>query len=286
MFSIICLIFVASTEGWIFEITSCYDSHWPSSSEYLNTSLYNRITYGCSVTANPSESSTELVGFIGEHLHIQGKTNADIEMIIINITPINNVTGIPFHVGTNWLPQLIGVDISGDGITSIGAEELKQFANIIYLHISARNIVSLDGDLFINTPNIEVLLVQYASITNVGHNLLDNLKHLKVVAFAIPCLSYFDTSPEQVEWLKSNLTLNCPPAVTTTEYSPTPTSPVEDCQMRCSLNKDVDVLKDKVDKQDALIADLHEILLNYSDRISDLEKFDAKIVIAADAILD
>lgn len=243
--------------------------------------------YGCVVTANPSESSTELVGIIGEHNHKQGKTNADIEWIIINFTPINNVTGIPFHVGKNWLPKIIGVEISGDGITSIGAKDLKQFDNIISFYIQARNIISLDGDLFINTPNIEDLIVQSESMINVGHNLLDNLKNLKVAFFQIPCLISVARSPEQVERLKRKLTLNCPPAVTTTtEYSPTPTSPEEDCQMRCSLNKEVDELKDKVDKQDALVSNLHEILLNYSDRISELEKFDAKIIRAANAIRD
>ncbi len=286
MFSIVCLIFVASTEGWIFKITSCTTTIWPSGSVYLNTSLYNRTTYGCTVTVNPSESSTELVGITGEYKHIQGKANADIEIITINTTTINNVTGIPFHVEKNWLPQLIGVVISGDGITSIRAEELKQFDHIIYLNIAASNIVSLDSDLFINTPNIEKLTVKSVSMTNVGLNLLDNLTNLKHAEFKIPCLNYWAYSPGQVEWLKRNLSLKCPPAETTTEYSPTPTSPEEDCQMRCYLNKEVDELKDKLDKQDALIADLHEILLNYSDRISELEKFDAKIVTAANAIRD
>ncbi|XP_037046364.1 uncharacterized protein LOC119081472 [Bradysia coprophila] len=287
----ICLIFIASTESWILEITTCFNSQSPSTPKYENSGYFNRTSYVCKVTVKPSENLTHLVAIVGEHLHLRGKTNADIEIIMIYIPPLDNVTGIPFNIGKNVLPQLIGVSIHGAGITSIRAEDLKQFADIIYFKTTSTKIVSIDSDLFKYTPLIEVLYIQ-GIVTSVGQNLLDDLKNLKVAAVAMNCLNYHTAStPEEFEWLKGNLTMKCSSTTTSTPPTPVTTTkatspPVEDCQMRCSLNEEIDELKDTLLKQDALIGDLFQTLLDYSHRISELEKFDAKIITAVNVIRD
>lgn len=251
---------------------------------------------------------TSLVAVIGNHL--DGKTNSDIEEIRIDNS--STLTSMPSNIG-NLLPNLISVDIRAEQITSVTAEDLKQFPNLILLAISVGPIVSLDADLLKYTPKIQAFIVPSNKIMNVGQDLLTNLVDLKFVNFlSNPCLSYYASNPQQLEWLKNNLPLRCPPISTTTPIQtlpttriPTPTTttpttttptiptsttttatlPVKDCEIRCSLNAEVDELKEQLIQQGILIRDLFEIVSSYSHRLFELEKFDAKVTNAVRSFL-
>lgn len=282
-----CLICIAFADGWIFTIR-CSITGWPSNWEHGSAGPTNDKTiYGCDVTVGRSGNLTSLVDVIGNHL--EGKTNSDIELIRIDNS--STFTSIPSNIG-NLLPNLLGIDIRDELMTSVTAEDLKQFPNLTYLSICACPIVSLDGDLFKYTPHIQALLIPSNKIVNVGLDLLTNLVDLKFVNFlSNPCLSYYASNPQQLEFLKNNLPSRCPPIITTTlipspntpsspNTPPTSTVPVEDCEVRCSLNDEIDELKDQLNQQGTLIRDLMEIVEIYSLRIYELEKFDAKVISA------
>ncbi|KAG4072956.1 hypothetical protein HA402_006636 [Bradysia odoriphaga] len=218
----ICLICIASTDAWIFRILQCDMVFWPSNWEHeISGPAYDKLTYVCSVALEPSGNWTSLVDVVGNK-HSNGKTYTDIEVIDIVVLPtLDNITSIPSNIG-NLLPKLIGVGFYGELITSITADDVKQFPNLTYLAISNTGIVHLDSDLFKYTPHVQALLVPSNKIVSVGQNLLKSLDNLKFVDFLLnPCLSYYASTPQQLEWLKANLTLLCPP-IATTELPPTP----------------------------------------------------------------
>ncbi|XP_037026737.1 uncharacterized protein LOC119067728 isoform X2 [Bradysia coprophila] len=302
----ICLICIASTDAWIFRILQCDTVLWPSNWEHgISGPKYDKLTYVCSVAVEPSGNWTSVVDVVGNQ-HSNGKTYTDIEVIDIVVSPaLDNISSIPSNIG-NLLPKLIGVGIYGELITSITADDVKQFPNLTYLAISNTGIVHLDGDLFKYTPHVQALLVPSNKIVSVGQNLLKNLDNLKFVDFLLnSCLSYYASTPQQLEWLKGNLTLRCPPIVTTTSPPPptpptapkssttattspttatsttatpttvtstttTPTVPVEDCESSCSPNEDTSELKDELIRQGALIQNLFELLSNYRAEMDEL----------------
>lgn len=275
-----CAIFIASTDCWILRIiTPCGISDWPSNWEHDgNGPTYGKTFYYCHARVESSGNLTSVVDVVGNHL--EGKTNSDIQLLSINNSP--TLTSIPSNIG-NLFPNLIAFQIRAVQLTSVTAEDLKQFANLIQLAIFGCPIVSLDADLFKYTPNIQVLIMTSNKIENVGQDLLANLVDLKIVNFlSNPCLSYYASNPQMLEWLKNNLSLSCPPIQTTTsiQTTPTTTAPVEQCEIRCSLNAETDELKDQLIEQGALIRDLFEIVSNYSHRLFELEKFDAKVTSA------
>lgn len=265
-----------------------------------------------------SGNLTSLVAVVGNHL--EGKTNADIGQIrLINFSQF---TRIPSNIG-NLLPNLIAIDFRAELLTSVSADDLKQFPNITYLSIYGSQIVSLDADLFKYTPHIQALVIPSNKLVSVARDLLTSLVDLKWVNFlSNPCLSYYASRPHQLEWLKSNLPLRCPdtqatpkptiptpptppqvtatqtthePSVptssivtttqTTRQTTPTPTAPVDDCKIRCSLNEEMDELKYHLIEHGKLIADLFEIVSDYSQRMFELEKFNAKIANAVKMFL-
>lgn len=255
----------------------------------------------CDITVERSGNLTSVVAVVGNHL--DGKTNLDIEEI--RISNSSTLTSIPSNIG-NLLPNLISIDICAEPITSVTAEDLKQFPNLLLLAIYMCPIVSLDADLLKYTSKLQAFIVPSNQIMNVGQDLLTNLVDLKFVNFqSNPCLSYYAGNPQQLEWLKNNLPLSCPPILTTTpiqtlptttipisttttptstttttQISSTSTLPVEDCDIRCSLNEEIDELKEQLLQQGTLIRDLFEIVSDYSHRLFELEKFDAKVTSA------
>lgn len=276
----ICLILIASTDGWIFNSTICGSSTWPSSWGSEHPRTYHQVFF-CNGVAEPSGNLASLVDITIKG-DVAEKTYSDIEIMHIEATlsPLNYTpfTNIPSNMG-KLMPKLTGVSFNFRMMSSVTAEDLKQFPNITYLVITNSRIASLDGDLFKYTPHIKALSLQGNQIESVGQNLLENLNDLQWANFLYnPCISFVAGITQELEWLKSNLTLECPPKETTTA------TPVENCDIRCSMNEEMDSLRDKLTKQDALIRDLSETLSHYSKRISKLEEFDAKIITAANVL--
>lgn len=294
-----CLTLVAATNGWIFRTKVCSMKDWPSDWEHDSSGpTYDSKIYSCDLTVEHSGNLSSVVSVVGNHL--EGKTNSDVKRIFINNS--STFTSIPSNIG-NLLPNLIAVEFRAELITSVTAEDLKQFANVTCLSIYVSPIVSLDGDLFKYTPHIQALFIPSNKIVNVGADLLTNLVDLKVVNFlSNPCLSYYASKPQQVEWIKSNLPSRCPPIVTTAPTTlttqkptvPTPptvtttqttsTSPVENCQVRCSLNEETDELSNQLIEQGTLIRNLFEISSEHSHRIFELEKFKENVLRAVRTI--
>lgn len=108
-------------------------------------------------------------------------------------------------------------------------------------------IASIDGDLFQNTKKIQEISFIRGQFRNVGENLLDGLNDLKIADFQWnPCVNFYANSPEKIQELKLLFMVPCPPATTaaaTTEA---------ECSVRCSLTREFDELRWKVEEQDRI----------------------------------
>lgn len=90
---------------------------------------------------------------------------------------------------------------------------------------------SLEGNLFEHNPNLRYVSFSTNRLTNVGHGLLDNLPLLEQARFIRnPCIDVDANTPEEIEDLKRELVVSCPPLTT----EPTTTEASEYCSAGCS----------------------------------------------------
>jgi hypothetical protein len=98
-------------------------------------------------------------------------------------------------------------------------------------------------------------------LENVGHNLLGNLQNLKEADFSDnPCISKFADSSYKIAELNQELLTRCPLLATSTTSPQTTTKSPECCELRCSLNGEVEYLwKDTLKMQEQL--DNHDLAI-------------------------
>lgn len=79
--------------------------------------------------------------------------------------------------------------------------------------------MSLDANLFQNTPKLQIMAFYRNSIKNVGAVLFSNLNELKKIDFGTnTCINILAQTPEEFENLKAQLIEKCPPLEATEEY--------------------------------------------------------------------
>lgn len=149
-----------------------------------------------------------------------------------------------------FLPNLKVLLWDYGNLTSITSDELRPFPELKLLSLFKNKIVSLDSDLFQYTPKLFEIDFAWNLLANVEFDLLANLNELTYAYFYNnPCIDVIAQGPEAILELKKKLMMQCPPLATTiTSTTMSPTT-LGFCDVRCTMNEEVDKLKETLDEQ-------------------------------------
>lgn len=242
---------------------------------YFNIGNLDNIlidVYYCQASIVSSENPSSVTEIRGQHL--SGKSNDDVKYVYIYGSP----STIPSGIG-NFFPNLQGFLWDESNLTSLKAEDLQQFPNLISLYVRNQAIESLDGDVFKFTPKLKSINLSYNKLQNVGLGLLSDLPELQQVNLRSNiCVNIQADNAQQIQALKEELPTKCPPLITSTEQptttiSTTTTSTTTEnvCEVRCSINEEVEELRAKLVEQ-------IEINAMNEERFTELEKMIREIL--------
>ena len=266
------MIFVASSRAIILDCEFNFFG-WR-----LVGNIYSCIDFQLNNSVN--DTSINITEVRGQH--IQGLTNEDVNGLgIYYATSLNH---FPKNIEA-FFPKLTVIMILDGNLASVSADDIKPFPNLKLLSLSSHQIVTLDGDLFKHTPKVQGIFFGNNLITNVGHNFLAGLNDLVLVEIQRnPCINVWAETPAEIENLKSELLLRCPPLSTTSETPTTSTTTSDECSIRCTIAEETDELRARVDalteaNRKYEIA-LEEFMVKFSEqqeRIFELEKWRREI---------
>lgn len=232
----------------------------------LTISFLYAVLLGCSVeaiefncifhTANFSEiglryeceamvihsGSTSLERVTG--VHRPEMTNDDVESLYIRN---QNLPFVPEKID-DFFGNLELLWIHFSSLTSISAEDLRPFPRLLWLMLMGNQIISLDGNLFTHTPNLQSVSFNWNQIQHIGHDLFTNLNNLVRSAFnGNVCIDQGASNREEVIWLGSQLSILCPPldttATTTTTTTTTSTTAAE-IPIECPCDEKIEKVSD------------------------------------------
>lgn len=111
-----------------------------------------------------------------------------------------------------FFPNLIALAWIHGNVHEITADELQPLPQLSVFSIWDNKLVSVDGDLFIHTPNIMQAYFNHNQLQHVGFGLLDDLDSLWYARFNNnSCIDLDGTTPEEIQELKVQLRIQCPP---------------------------------------------------------------------------
>lgn len=161
------------------------------------------VAYECWVwgVQNPGPELFEATGN-----HQTGRTNEDVQAFFADFgftTPT-----IPSGIGALF-PNLRGLDY-GRNLQIITAEDLRQFPHLEEIIIFRNNLVSLDGNLFMNTLNIRGLAFNTNFIQAIGDEILDGLDQLAWADFRVnACINFIGTNNATLMELRRRIATDC-----------------------------------------------------------------------------
>lgn len=177
-------------------------------------------------------------------IHEDGKTDANVEVLSLQS---RDLKFFPENLA-DIFPNLRSMNFINSNIASLTAENLRPFPELLTLYIWSNKLVSLDGDLFSHNLKLRRIDFDNNLLQHVGYNLLTYLTWLEVADFSNnPCIDVYARSTE-IRSLNALLPVRCPPLPVATTLQPimtTTETPIKDCQLRCSLNDEIDNLKNE-----------------------------------------
>lgn len=119
---------------------------------------------------------TNVSTFFGPHL--DNKTNEDVRGIALSHCKIKC---FPREL-TKIFPNMDHIAING-GLKEISKDDLSGFKKLKFLDLQGCEIAELSGDLFENTPNLELIYLSHNRISKIGRKVLEPLMSLKYISF-------------------------------------------------------------------------------------------------------
>jgi len=200
---------------------------------YYTNVYWESNLYTCQVTKAYGVNAT-LTAIKGTHL--SGKTNEDVQGL--ELIDVYSFDQIPINLD-HFYPNLIAIEFSKGNLSSVTANDLKPFSNLKILSIWKNKIVTIEGDLFRFTPNIQWIYFNNNMITSVGSDLLSELSNLTYANFGYnPCISTVATGGAEIESLKTELLNKCPSLYTTTPAEST--TPDECWTIICKIERSIE----------------------------------------------
>lgn len=160
--------------------------------------------YTCVPTINTSGSKTELDSVIGAH-EFQ-KSNSDVEFLFVYKQTVERMPkGIE-----NFFPNIKVIEINTANLSSISADDLKPFPDLLMFASFNNKLLSVDGDLFKFTPKVRWATFHKSAVEHVGTDLFAPLKDLVYVNFeGNTCIDSMAKTPEEIKKLREELALKC-----------------------------------------------------------------------------
>lgn len=167
-----------------------------------------------------------------------------------------------------FFPNLISLFFIISDISTISAEDLQPFRDLIILLIRDSKIISIPADLFDHNEQLQYIYFSSNSLlAHVGENLLGNLDGLKQVSFTRnKCINSVANSTDSIQVLNLELPIKCPPLETTTTTSTIPPD-IDFCPSSCSI----EMQNIQEDLQET-INELQQTVIENSEKILELEK--------------
>lgn len=147
-------------------------------------------------------------------------------------------------------------------LSSISADDLKPFQNLLSLSLARNNLDTIDGNLFEYSKNLQVIDFNDNPLEHIGFDLFANLEWLERANFTLcNCINFDALNPEQILKLNDMMPEECPPLDTTTPPETTSTrDPGGECSFRCSLNEETSALQNRTDQLEGRISELENQL--------------------------
>ncbi|KAG5667929.1 hypothetical protein PVAND_015894 [Polypedilum vanderplanki] len=175
----------------------------PPSSLWLQTEVEY---YSCDVQTDFTYSNLR-VNAITEN-HMNGKTNDDVKVLIIDGRQMNFV---PFNF-ENFFPNLIGIKIDGTDLMYIGKNDLSPFTKLEYLEVTNSQIQVIFKDSFAMNTKLKSINLLGNPILYIDRNVFDSLNDLSYLYLSTTVCMMGTTDAETtaaVANLKTLITQNC-----------------------------------------------------------------------------
>lgn len=200
--------------------------------------------YTCFVASLLNPEFAEVTDVVGNHT--SGLGHNEIEAFHLKG---KDLTVFPKSLEV-FFPRIILIDLINNQLTSISSKDFAPWQNLKFFSAQSNKIKTLDDNLFENNRNIAYLDFSYNLITNIGKNFLSardsELNELTFVDFRHNlCIDMQAQTPQQKEELESKLLAQCPPLEAIEETSTITISSTtrDSCNVRCSMNSEVDDLE-------------------------------------------
>lgn len=256
------LIFVSSSRAVIFH------------GKFVNItfgSLGGVYSYRVDSTENGNSFDVEEV----RGAHAVGKTFEDVLGLKIE-EDLNSSTQIPKGID-KFFANLKAIAWQGGNLESVSADDLHPFNKLQFLYLYGNKIVSLAGDVLKHSLNLQFISFDQNLIKHVEHGLFSNLTKLERASFRLNiCVNEVANFAETVQQLNLKLPIYCPPFSWTTSTHETTTqenssTTIEgECDIRCSLNEEVDSLIIQLTEQNRKINEQNEVIQKQFDLINKL----------------
>lgn len=199
--------------------------------------------YTCVATViNSGSSSLENV----TRVHREGLSNDDVGWLLIynQLLPV-----VPEKIA-DFFGNLDVLLITESSLTTMSANDLRQFPRLVLLQLSFNQLTTIDGDLFAYTPHLQFVDFQSNQIQQIGHDLVTNLNVLTFLFFnANVCIDQSAQTRAEVILLAPKLSARCPPlhvtTSTTTSLEVTTTAIPGD---KCPCDEEIEELREEVNQ--------------------------------------
>lgn len=152
----------------------------------------------------------------------------------------------------------------------VDASDLEPFPKLTQISFSNNQLVSLDENLFMHTPKLEVIYFTFNLLQHVGYNLMTDLTELTYADFEWnPCVDFHANTTKLIQELFEILKIQCPPLDSTTTL--TSTTEDDDCPIRCSVNEEIDELTRRSNEQEKTITRMMKMIEELQEQISELK---------------
>lgn len=189
-----------------------------------------------------------------EGTHEDEMANEDVEYLRIWT---QNLPFIPGDID-NFFKNIKGLDFFDSNLTTISAEDLKQFPNLLLFGAERNKLVSLDGNLFKHTPLLRWISFQSNQIQHVGQNLVEGLINLEELNFANnPCVDVNAVDRTAILSLNDELPIFCPSLASTTTES------LQECPIACL---------ERIESSEIKVSEQNSTINELTERLTDLEK--------------
>lgn len=192
--------------------------------------------------------------------HLEGQDHSTVRGLVFNQTLIFTPRNI--HVFFENLEVYIS---RNTGLPDLTGATLTGLSNLRLLDFGGNNIKTIENDLFIANPFVEIIYFDLNPIRHVASEVFDNLNELHTLNMNdTTCISDFaDNDKSKIDILKFRLIVNCPPTFVMTE-----SKIIDGSVLQSKIQQRIDIALDPIT---AILLEIEEEQLLLQQRIEDLE---------------